>query len=91
MLERRTSLNEIIATAPWAFWAFALGVFSGLMVLIACFAHLGSRVSGVEKNLVGLRDEMRGGYSRCDHQAFGHQCIVFEPGFVSFARFGGSS
>ena len=56
-------MNEIIATAPWAFWTFALGGFSGLVVLVAYFARLGSRVSGVEKNLVGLRDEMRAGFA----------------------------
>ena len=56
-------MNETIATAPWAFWTFALGGFSGLVVLIAYFARLGSRVSGVEKNLVGLRDEMRAGFA----------------------------
>ena len=56
-------MNEIIATAPWAFWTFALGAFSGLVVLIACVARLGSRVSGVEKSLIGLRDEMRAGFA----------------------------
>ena len=56
-------MNEIIATAPWAFWTFALGGFSGLVVLIACFSRLGLRVSGVEKDLVGLRDEMRAGFA----------------------------
>ena len=56
-------MNEIIATAPRAFWAFALGGFSGLVVMITCFARLGSRVSGVKKNLIGLRDEMRAGFS----------------------------
>lgn len=52
-------MTEIIANSPWALMAFALGAFTGLDVLIAYFARLGSRVSGVEKNLVGLRDEMR--------------------------------
>ena len=56
-------MNEIIATAPWAFWTFSLGGFAGLVVLIACFARLGSWVSGVEKNLVGLRDEMLAGFA----------------------------
>ena len=56
-------MNEIVENAPWAFWTFVLGGFSGLVVLIACIARLGSRVSGVERNLVGLRDEMRAGFA----------------------------
>ena len=56
-------MKEIIATAPWAFWTFALGGFSGLVVLIAYFARLGSRLSGVEKSLIGLCDEMRAGFA----------------------------
>ena len=57
-------MTEIIANAPWALMTFALGAFTGLVVLIAYFARLGSRVSGVEKNLVGLRDEMRAGFAQ---------------------------
>ena len=63
-------MNEIIATAPWAFTTFALAFFSGLVGLIAYFARLGSRVSGVEKNvekifneLREMRDEMRAGFA----------------------------
>ena len=55
----RTGINEIFAIAPQAFRTFAPAGLSGLLVLIACFARLGSRVIVVEKNLVGLRDEMR--------------------------------
>lgn len=57
-------MYEIIANAPWAFMTFALAVFTGLVVLIAYFARLGSRLSGVEKNLIGLRDEMRAGFAQ---------------------------
>ena len=57
-------MTEIIANAPWALMTFALGAFTGLVVLIAYFARLGSRVSGVEKNIVGLRDEMRAGFAQ---------------------------
>ena len=53
------SINEIIADAPQAIWTFALAVFSGLVVLIARFARLGSKAGGVERNLVGLRDDVR--------------------------------
>ena len=52
-------MNEVVTTAPWALMTFGLGAFAGLVALIACFARLGSRVSGVEKKLVELRDEMR--------------------------------
>ena len=57
-------MTEIIANAPWALMTFALGAFTGFVVLIAYFARLGSRVSGVEKSLVGLRDEMRAGFAQ---------------------------
>lgn len=57
-------MYEIIANAPWAFMTFALAAFTGLVVLIAYFARLGSRVSGVEKNIIGLRDEMRAGFAQ---------------------------
>ena len=56
-------MNEVVMTAPWALMTFGLGAFTGLVALIAYFARLGSRVSGVEKKLVELRDEMRAGFA----------------------------
>ena len=59
-------MNEIIAKVPWAFLTFALATFSGLAVLIAYFARLGAIMSGVERNLTAMRDEMRLGFSLVD-------------------------